>query len=238
MGTGGSAASSPSHSGRGPIAASRRGVTLARVRRAGLIAAGVVGVVVLGGLGAWLALFRDTAEPVTVADAITSFRTETEGSVSASPIPPGVYVYSTDGSESTDALAGVTHRYPNRSTITVAAAECGASFTWRVLKGRSTEWRFCLTDDGWQLRAQDERHTLYGRTERTTYICKDTPILPSRHPLGASWPVECVTDDETETGIARIAARRQELADRWTTTLREHTEHWAAVYPMTWRRAS
>jgi len=116
------------------MAASRLGVTLAGVRRAGLIAAGVVGVVVLGGLGAWLALFRDTAEPVTVADAITSFRTETEGSVSACSIPPGVYVYSTDGS--------------------------------------------------------GERALL------------------------------------------------QELADRWTTTLREHTEHWAAVYPMTWREAS
>jgi KDO2-lipid IV(A) lauroyltransferase len=27
----------------------------------------------------------------------------------------------------------------------------------------------------------------------------------------------------------------QALADRWTVTLREHAEHWAAVYPMTWR---
>jgi KDO2-lipid IV(A) lauroyltransferase len=27
----------------------------------------------------------------------------------------------------------------------------------------------------------------------------------------------------------------QALADRWTRTLREHAEHWAAVYPMTWR---
>jgi KDO2-lipid IV(A) lauroyltransferase len=26
----------------------------------------------------------------------------------------------------------------------------------------------------------------------------------------------------------------QELADRWTVTLRAHAEHWAAVYPMTW----
>ena len=29
----------------------------------------------------------------------------------------------------------------------------------------------------------------------------------------------------------------QQLADRWTKTLREHAEHWAAVYPMTWREA-
>jgi KDO2-lipid IV(A) lauroyltransferase len=27
----------------------------------------------------------------------------------------------------------------------------------------------------------------------------------------------------------------QELADRWTAQLRAHPEHWAAVYPMTWR---
>lgn len=26
----------------------------------------------------------------------------------------------------------------------------------------------------------------------------------------------------------------QRLADRWSVTLREHAEHWAAVYPMTW----
>jgi KDO2-lipid IV(A) lauroyltransferase len=28
----------------------------------------------------------------------------------------------------------------------------------------------------------------------------------------------------------------QALADRWTARLREYPEHWAAVYPMTWRR--
>ena len=178
------------------------------MRRAGLSAAGVVGVLVLAGLGAWLALFRDTAEPVTVEDAITSFRMETQRSASPSPIPAGVYVYGTAGSESTDALTGVTHRYPKRSTITVGAADCGVSLTWRVLEGRSTEWRLCLTDGGWQLRVQDERHTFYGRTERTTYICEDTPILPARHPLGTSWPVECATDGATETGVARIVARR------------------------------
>ncbi|HEU4972947.1 MAG TPA: hypothetical protein VFT35_13585, partial [Gaiellaceae bacterium] len=125
------------------------------MRRAGLIAAGVVGVVVLAGLGAWLALFRDTAEPVSVEEAITSFRTETEPSAATSPIPPGVYVYGTDGYETTDALTGVTHRYPKSSTITVAAADCGVTLTWRVLKGRSTVWTFCHTDTGWELRSQD-----------------------------------------------------------------------------------
>ena len=183
-------------------------VTLARVRKAGLIAAGVAGVVLLAGVGLWLALLRDTAEPVSVEEAITSFRTETEPSAATSPIPPGVYVYGTDGSETTDALTGVTHRYPASSTITVAAVDCGVTLTWRVLKGRSTEWTFCHTGEGWELRSQDERHTFYGRTQRTTYTCDRTPILPARHTVGRSWAVDCATDGATETGVARIVARR------------------------------
>ncbi len=164
--------------------------------------------VVLAGLGAWLTFFRDMAEPVSVEEAVTSFRTETETSAGASPISPGVYVYGTDGYEWTDALTGVTHRYPHSSTITVAAAGCGVSLTWRVLKGRSTEWTFCHGDDGWELRSQDERHTFFGRSERTTYICEDTPILPSGRVLGYSWPVSCATGGANETGTARIVERR------------------------------
>ena len=38
-----------------------------------------------------------------------------------------------------------------------------------------------------------------------------------------------------DTGEAGERALLQELADRWSVTLRVHAEHWAAVYPMTWR---
>ena len=173
------------------------------MRRAGIVAAGVVGVLAIAGVGAWLAL-RDTAEPVTVGEAVTSFRTDTETTPGAeSPIPAGVYVYATTGYEKTDALTGVTHRYPRRSTITVTAADCGVSLTWRVLKGRSTEWTFCVTDAGWELRTQDERHTFFGRTETTTYTCQDTPIRPA-DPTVRPWPVSCATDGATETGVARV----------------------------------
>ena len=173
------------------------------MRWAGLIAAGVAGAVVLAGLGAWLAILRDTAEPVSVEDAVTSFRTATEATSGHSPVDSGVYVYVTRGYEKTDALTGVTHRYPSRSTITVAAAECGMSLTWRVLKGRSTQWTFCVTDQGWDLRSQDERHTFFGNTERTTYACENTPIRPL-DPSVASWSVMCSTGDARETGVARV----------------------------------
>jgi len=178
------------------------------VRRAGIVAAGVIGALAIAGVSAWLALFRDTAEPVTVGEAVTSFRTDSETApTAASPIPEGVYVYSTHGYEKTDALTGVTHTYPARSTITVAAADCGVSLTWRVLKGRSTEWRFCTNDEGSELETQDERHTFFGRTETTTYVCDNTPIWIPAKPVGARWPVLCSTGDADETGTAAVVGR-------------------------------
>jgi hypothetical protein len=41
-----------------------------------------------------------------------------------------------------------------------------------------------------------------------------------------------------DAGEAGERALLQELADRWTVTLRTHAEHWAAVYPMTWREVA
>jgi len=178
--------------------------------RAGLIAAGVVGGLALVAAAAWFLLLRDTAEPVSVDEAVTSFRTDTEPTPdTASPIPEGVYVYATSGYEKTDALTGVTHRYPKRSTVTVTAAECGASLLWRVLDGRSTEWIYCVASDGWELRSQDERHTFFGRTERTTYACEDTPIRPAAGAVGASWQVSCGTDTAEETGTASVVGRER-----------------------------
>lgn len=170
--------------------------------RAGIIAAGCIGLAAVTAAGVWLAL-RDTAEPVAVDDAVTSFRDETTGTPGESPIPEGVYVYRTDGYEKTDALTGVTHRYPARSTIAVAAVDCGIRLTWRALEGRSTAWTYCVTDDGWRLRTQDERHTFFGSTQATTYACDDVLIRPS-DPRPASWSLRCTTRDAVETGRVRL----------------------------------
>jgi lauroyl/myristoyl acyltransferase len=67
-----------------------------------------------------------------------------------------------------------------------------------------------------------------------------TPIVPfsvlpdaPRH-----WHVEVESPlwpPPRDAGEAGERAMLQELADRWSVTLRQHAEHWAAVYPMTWR---
>ena len=180
--------------------------------RAGFIAlaAGVLGALAVAIVAAWFFLLRDVAEPTSIGEAVTSFRTDTEPAPAApSPIPEGVYVYATHGYEKTDALTGVTHRYPKRSTITITAAACGVSLLWRVLDGRSTEWIYCVNPDGWELRSQDERHTFFGRTERTTYTCEKTPIRPAEPSVGMRWRISCSTDGAEETGTGRVVGRER-----------------------------
>ncbi len=178
------------------------------MRRAGFIAVGVVGGVAMVALTIWLVAFRDTSEPVSVGEAVTSFRADTEpGQTAPLPIPKGVYVYATSGFEKTDALTGITHRYPRKTTIAVGPAACGMRLTWGVLEGRSTTWVYCLTDQGWRLRSQDEGHTFFAHHERTTYLCNDALIRPAAPSIGQRWPVSCSTDDTEEKGTIAVVAR-------------------------------
>ena len=166
--------------------------------RGWLIAAGVVAAVAVAGLLVWLFVLRDTATPVDVEEAVTSFRGETNTSPTPSPVPVGVYVYATDGYEKTDALTGVTHRYPRRSTITVTGDPCGVRMRWDVLKGRSTTWTFCIDGDRWVMTKQDERHTFFRVTESTTYSCSDVPFrTPSDEPT-RHFRVTCTTPSVQE----------------------------------------
>ncbi len=70
-----------------------------------------------------------------------------------------------------------------------------------------------------------------------------TPLVPFQVlPEGPRrWRVEIealIEPPGRDSGEDGERAALQELADRWTVTLRRHAEHWAAVYPMTWRPAS
>jgi hypothetical protein len=169
------------------------------------VAAGVVAVLVAAGAATWFFVVRDTTEPVGVEEAVTSFRTDTEPGAEESPVPKGVYVYDTKGLEKTDALLGEKHEYPAQTTITVTAVDCGASLLWRPVKGRSTRFVLCTTPDGWELRSQDERHTFYGRTEKTTYRCAHALIRPTGGIT--EWDVSCTTGTADETGTGTLVGR-------------------------------
>jgi hypothetical protein len=161
----------------------------------------VAGVAAVGLLGAWWFLLRDVSTPTSVSDALAGYRQHGDGG--SSPIPPGVYVYATEGSEHTDALRGSTHTYPGTSTITVTGAPCGVRLRWDVLEGRSTTWTACTGSGEWSERSRDERHRFFGVTQRTTYACTGTPFLPAGWP-GTMFTVSCSTGEARERGRGRV----------------------------------
>lgn len=189
----------------------RPGARLAGMSRRWLVAgiAAVAGVAAVGLLGAWWFLLRDVSAPASVSDAVAAYRQQGEGG--ASPIPPGVYLYSTHGSERTDALRGATHTYPSTSTITVTAAPCGVRLRWDVLEGRSTTWTACTGSRGWAERSRDERHRFFGVTQKTTYICTGTPFRPVGDRPGTTFTVSCSTGEAREHGPGRVV--RKEMVD-------------------------
>ena len=69
-----------------------------------------------------------------------------------------------------------------------------------------------------------------------------TPLVPFNVvPLAQRrWRVEIephLDAPARKGGVEAEKAALQALADRWSLVLREHAEHWAAVYPMTWHQA-
>ncbi len=60
------------------------------------------------------------------------------------------------------------------------------------------------------------------------------PTAPRRWRIEIEPPLWPPSREDGEAGERELL---QALADRWTRTLRANAEHWAAVYPMTWRDA-
>jgi hypothetical protein len=169
---------------------------------------GVASGVAVAGVAVWYLALRDVAEPAKVADAVTSFREHGSGGRGFG-VPAGVYVYATRGFETTDALTGVTHRYPSVSTITVTRDPCGFQMRWDVLKGRSTVWTYCTRGNGWTVASQDERHTFFGRTEHTDYRCTRSPARPAGDRPGTAFVVLCATAGADERGHGIVLGRQR-----------------------------
>jgi hypothetical protein len=179
-----------------------------RQQRLLIVLAGLV-CLLLALAGGWFAFFRDTVEPASIDDALAAYRAQAEAG--GTRIPPGVYVYATDGNESIDALGGTTHEYPARSTITVTRADCGTALRWDVLQGRSTTWTQCTSEDGGEaLASVAETHRFFGRTEHTDYTCVDTLARPAQSEPGTTWKVACDTENGiVERGTGTVVAHAE-----------------------------
>jgi hypothetical protein len=142
----------------------------------------------------------DRTSKATVGDAVSSFR-EGGGGRGAGSGPlferePGVYRYSTRGSESADTgLLSATHDYDGVSTITISPKGCGVVERWQVLGGRWAEFTSCPTKgDFFELVGLVEYHEFFGETRESTYRCTgDAASNRSARQVGKRFKGRCVS---------------------------------------------
>lgn len=148
----------------------------------------------------WGFLLHDTATPVSIQDVVQRFHNGERGGGKLD----GVYLYATRGGESIDAFGGAHHRYPARTSITAVRVPCGLRLHWQPLEGRSVTWTLCATRLGIELHAFQVVHRFFGRTDRTSYACAGSVLVPARKTSGATSTFRCRSSRGQEAGQARV----------------------------------
>jgi len=160
-----------------------------------VLAAGALVAAVAFGL-----LLHDTATPVSIQDVVRRFRESGRGPGRLD----GVYLYATRGGESVDALGGAHHRYPAKTSITAVTVPCGVRLEWDPLEGRSATWTLCATSIGIELHAWEVAHRFFGQSDRTSYACSGTVLVPSDDTSTARARYRCRSSRGHETGHAQL----------------------------------
>jgi hypothetical protein len=114
---------------------------------------------------------------------------------------PGVYVYTTSGSESIDALTGARHEYPAESAITVTPGGCGVVVRWQPLAERYDEYDLCLAPSGGlDSSTYTSFHRFFNQDDKSTYSCPPgTAFVPRPTTAGSAWRASCSSGDTVDT---------------------------------------
>jgi len=111
---------------------------------------------------------------------------------------PGVYVYTSSGAESIDAVGGSRHVYPAETTITITTEGCGVSLQWNALEERHERWQLCLGDDGIVVPADGSQsfHEFFGQTKTEDLTCdREVVVLPLDGEPRDAVPLTCLLGD-------------------------------------------
>jgi len=151
-------------------------------------------------------LLRDTSTPIDVQEVVDEFREGETPSGSLEGLPgPGVYVYSTEGFEEVDALAGTRHDYPPETTLTVAVAGCGVELRWEVLEERFESWELCPEGAGMRQPGYVSFHRFFGQPDTKSFVCTEESLaLPGVVAPGASWSTDCIAGSLREVTTYEI----------------------------------
>jgi hypothetical protein len=184
------------------------------VSRGRTIALVVVACVVVGAFVAWRLFPRDDTSRVSVNDAVAQFREAGGGSGGGEGAlferEPGVYRYSTKGSESADTgLISATHDYDGISTMTISPKGCGVVERWQVLGGRWAEFTSCPTKgDFFELKGFVEYHEFFGESRESNYTCTGDPASRrSARQVGKTFHGRCQSDEgDSATSTSLVKA--------------------------------
>lgn len=137
-----------------------------------------------------LLMFRDSATPVTRAEATFGLGSLESGTGVGDQ---GLYVYETTGFETASALGGSTHNYPAESFLSIRPDECGTTYRWQSLEERWDEITVC--DDG-SIDRFTSYHEWFGVEDLSVYVCDETAHFL---PVGdeTSWSFSCVNEGVT-----------------------------------------
>jgi hypothetical protein len=153
----------------------------------------IVGVVI--GFRVWL--LQEPAR-VTVEQAVDRYRSTSSDSTSSSSSmvdapAPGVYVYTTDGRETVDAMGGDSHVYPSVTTVTVSPTECGFRMSWTPVEGRADDTEVCRGGGGLFESGAVNAHEFFRISQVENFMC--APGAWWLPPAGVTtWTADCRSD--------------------------------------------
>jgi hypothetical protein len=189
-------------------------------RRIAILSAIVLGSIalIIGiAVGVMLFLTRNTASPYGVGQALQQFKLlQKRGSDEVAKTPahlpaPGVYMYSTTGSESASApgLPSNGSDYPTTSAMTVFAGGCGQDWRWQPLSNRYEDLAVCRSGNGAiVLRSRFDTEEFYGVTDKRTFDCASGSLwLPATPAKGETLSGTCTNAGNKNSGGISIAYR-------------------------------
>lgn len=108
----------------------------------------------------------------------------------------GVYVFDTNGHESTNALGGARHDYPAQTAWTVRNNPCGYTIRWQPLQERWDESELCTGPDGGGVKRFSTFHSFFQRTDQRDYLCNPPGLVdPVTGDPGRTWTWGCTSND-------------------------------------------
>lgn len=145
-----------------------------------------------------LFLFRDRATPVAREEVTTLVPG------GGRPGDAGLYLYTTRGFETTDALMGARHDYPAQTYLTIQPGGCGTLVRWQALRERWTEHDYC--PDG-SLAGSQHFRRWFGVGNLDRWVC--SPPISTRGEPGESWEGVCTREAGSNVAAAERVLRHE-----------------------------